>query len=214
MRHIWFIGSMGLMAAAVLFAPISHAADDVPAAFRFFSCRPIEFDSKGVVLPAMVDTLVEVDEEGKPGAVSFREPITVPGLEAAMIKRAKSCGYFPARSRGKAAPGHARVMFPISQAEDQSPGATPTVGDVSECAPKDYPEKSRRRGSEGTTRVRFTVDDKGGLKSFGVERSSGDLLLDYTALIKLSDCKFTPGKAADGTPIGGTFTVDYQWKLQ
>jgi protein TonB len=38
-------------------------------------------------------------------------------------------------------------------------------------------------------------------------------MLDKVAIDKLSECTFKPGIDDTGKPIGGSFDVDYVWKL-
>ena len=75
-----------------------------------------------------------------------------------------------------------------------------------------------RAEATGTTVIRFTVDATGKLASADVVKSAGPTrehrLLDRVAVTKLSECRFTPGRDAEGRPIGGSFNVEYVWKLQ
>ena len=98
--------------------------------------------------------------------------------------------------------------------------ARPAIGDVTACAPRaeDYPPPAIRAEATGTTRVRFTIDAAGKLTKAEVAKSAGSSrehrLLDRVAIDKLSTCKFTPGIDANGKPTGGSFDVEYVWKLQ
>jgi protein TonB len=98
--------------------------------------------------------------------------------------------------------------------------ARPAIGNVASCAPRaeDYPPAAIRAEATGTTRIRFTVDAQGKLAKSEVIRSAGSSrehrALDRIAEQKLSECKFTPGIDENGRPTGGTFEVDYVWKLQ
>jgi TonB family protein len=207
--------SASLVVLLVLHTP--HAvAGDLPAGLRIGSCDRLKFDVSGVSVPEVVEVLVEVDPAGIPTSARSLTPTSISAFDEAVAALAMSCKYSGATVQGKSVPGQLRFVLPIRQAPEQRPGALPAIGDVKECAPKaeDYPPAALRANQEGTTRIGFTVDEKGQLKAFGVIRSSGHLLLDYTALIKLAGCKFVPGKAPDGTPIGGSFSVEYVWKLQ
>jgi TonB family protein len=200
----------------VLVLHVPHAsAGDLPAALRLGSCDRLKFDVSGVSVPEAVEVLVEVDPTGKPVSARTLSPTSLSAFDEAVAALAMSCKYSAATAQGKSVPGQLRFVLPIRQAPEQRPGALPAIGDVKACAPKaeDYPSAALRANQEGTTRISFTVDEKGQLQAFGVSRSSGHLLLDYTALIKLAGCKFVPGKAPDGTPIGGSFSVEYVWKL-
>jgi len=90
---------------------------------------------------------------------------------------------------------------------------------VSTCAPKgdDYPAIAIKEEATGTTKVRFTVDASGKLASAEVVKSAGasraHKALDRVALQKLSECTFRPGIDENGKAVGGTFDVEYVWKL-
>ena len=98
--------------------------------------------------------------------------------------------------------------------------ARPAIGNVASCAPtaEDYPPAAQRAEATGTTKIRFQIDASGKLAGAEVVRSAGPSrehrLLDRVAVTKLSECKFTPGRDAEGRAVGGTFEVDYVWKLQ
>jgi len=98
-------------------------------------------------------------------------------------------------------------------------GMKPAIADVRACSPtsEDYPAAARRAEATGITKIRFTVDAKGALAKAEVQRSSGSSRehkqLDRIAMSKLSDCRFTPGTDAEGRPVGGTFEVEYVWKI-
>jgi TonB family protein len=101
----------------------------------------------------------------------------------------------------------------------QSGRSKPAIGDVSACAPKDedYPAAAVRTNATGTTRIRFTVGQTGYLINSEIVKTSGKTRshrqLDRVALAKLSECKFAAGVSANGSPTGGTFEVEYVWKL-
>jgi protein TonB len=97
--------------------------------------------------------------------------------------------------------------------------ARPAIANVQACAPTgdDYPAAARRAEATGTTKIRFQVGADGKLSGAEVVRSSGasreHKMLDRLALSKLSDCSFKPGRDENGRPTGGSFEVDYVWKL-
>ena len=97
--------------------------------------------------------------------------------------------------------------------------ARPAIGNVAACAPgpDDYPAVAQKEEATGTTRVRFTVDAAGKLAGAEVVKSAGGSrahkALDRVAVSKLSECKFTPGQDENGRAVGGTFDVEYVWKL-
>ncbi len=98
--------------------------------------------------------------------------------------------------------------------------AKPAIGNVAACAPKneDYPAAAVRAEATGTTRIRFTVDATGKLSNAEVVKPAGSSRehrqLDRVALSKLSECTFKPGNDETGKPVGGTFEVEYVWKLE
>jgi protein TonB len=98
--------------------------------------------------------------------------------------------------------------------------ARPAIANVKACAPReeDYPAAAARTEAIGTTKVRFSIDGQGALVKAEVVKSAGGSrehkLLDRVALDKLSACKFTPGADESGRPVGGSFDVEYVWKLQ
>ena len=97
--------------------------------------------------------------------------------------------------------------------------ARPAIGNVKACAPgpEDYPAVAVKEEATGTTRVRFTVDATGKLSASEVVRSAGasraHKALDRVAVTKLSECKFSPGIDENGRAVGGSFDVEYVWKL-
>ncbi len=67
--------------------------------------------------------------------------------------------------------------------------------------------------------MRFNVGPDGKLAGAPeVVRSSGPTrehkMLDRMAVSKLGECHFTPGRDEHGKPVGGSFEVDYVWKLE
>jgi protein TonB len=97
--------------------------------------------------------------------------------------------------------------------------ARPAIGNVASCAPgpDDYPAAALKEEATGTTRVRFTVDAAGKLAGSEVVKSAGasraHKALDRVAVQKLSECTFKPGIDENGRAVGGTFDVEYVWKL-
>ncbi len=98
--------------------------------------------------------------------------------------------------------------------------ARPAIADVKSCAPTsdDYPPAAVRAEATGTTVVRFNVSADGKMTGAEVVRSSGPSrehkLMDRVAVSKLSECSFKAGQDQNGAPMGGTFNVEYVWKLE
>jgi protein TonB len=115
----------------------------------------------------------------------------------------------------------APAQAPVAEAPPAPPrvAARPAIGNVSTCAPKgdDYPAIAIKEEATGTTKVRFTVDASGKLASAEVVKSAGasraHKALDRVAVQKLSECTFRPGIDETGKAVGGTFDVEYVWKL-
>lgn len=98
--------------------------------------------------------------------------------------------------------------------------AKPAIANARDCAPTgdDYPAAAKRAEATGTTRVRFSVGADGKLAGAEVLRSAGSSrehkMLDRVAVSKLSECSFKAGLDEHGKPTGGSFEVDYVWKLE
>jgi protein TonB len=109
---------------------------------------------------------------------------------------------------------------PAAAAPAAPQAARPAIANVKACAPReeDYPPAAARAEATGTTKVRFSIDGQGALVKAEVVKSAGGSrehkLLDRTAVEKLSTCKFVPGTDENGRPAGGSFDVEYVWKLQ
>ncbi len=97
--------------------------------------------------------------------------------------------------------------------------ARPALANASSCAPgpDDYPAAAKRADATGTTKIRFSVGPDGKMASAEIVKSAGSSrehkMLDRVALSKLSECSFKPGVDENGKPAGGSFDVEYVWKL-
>jgi protein TonB len=117
------------------------------------------------------------------------------------------------------APPPAPVAPPPAPVAPPRVAARAAVANARECAPTadDYPAAAKRAEATGTTSIRFTVGADGKLVSAEVVKSAGPSrehkLLDRVAVAKLSECRFTPGVDENGKAVGGTFPVDYVWRL-
>jgi protein TonB len=98
--------------------------------------------------------------------------------------------------------------------------AKPAIANVQACAPgaEDYPAAARRAEAIGITRLRFTIDAAGALVRSEIVKPAGSSrehrLLDRVAESKLASCYFTAGVDENGRAMGGTFEVDYVWRLE
>jgi protein TonB len=97
--------------------------------------------------------------------------------------------------------------------------ARPAIANIATCAPKseDYPAPALRAEATGTTKIRFTIDATGKVAKVEVVKSAGasreHRMLDRVAVDKLSTCRFTPGIDENGKAVGGSFDVEYVWKI-
>lgn len=80
------------------------------------------------------------------------------------------------------------------------------------CTRPVYPKEAQRRGSQGTTTIRFLIDTDGSVAQSNILKSSGDLSLDEAARSALSQCRFKP-VIKDGQPQRAWVPVQYVWSL-
>jgi len=190
---------------------------DAPAAVVAGSCKAVDFNRASLSSAVKVDVVVQVDDTGAPVSVRPISDVANSVVLEAVTTSIMTCKFQPAVRDSKPTAGSARLLYQFNLPPSAAPTARkPAIVNAPNCAPTsdDYPPDSRRLNETGTTRITFTIGPDGRLTAFGVVRSSGFLRLDFTALIKLAGCKFRPGTAADGTPIGASFDVDYVWKLE
>lgn len=112
------------------------------------------------------------------------------------------------------------VQAPPAPPPPPRAAARPAIANVQACAPTsdDYPRAARSADTTGTTTVRFNVGGDGKLQGTPeVVKSSGPSrehkMLDRVAVAKLAECAFRAGVDENGRPMGGSFTVEYVWKL-
>lgn len=100
------------------------------------------------------------------------------------------------------APGQVRVRPEKKAGED--------------CKPK-YPDFARRTDAEGTTRVRYLVNESGRVSKVHIAESSGETpshkLLDFAASVAVWACLFEPG-TVDGKAVEMWAIQQYNWELQ
>ena len=80
------------------------------------------------------------------------------------------------------------------------------------CSRPEYPKEARRRGSQGTTSIRFLIDTDGSVAQSVILKSSGDLSLDEAARSALSKCRFKPA-VKDSQPQRAWAPVQFVWSL-
>ena len=81
------------------------------------------------------------------------------------------------------------------------------------CARVDYPVEARRRGAEGTTRVRVLIDTNGAVKAVDLVSSSGHEDLDSTAIRFFMTCRGKPA-TKDGEAVESQMEIEYVWRAQ
>ncbi len=96
--------------------------------------------------------------------------------------------------------------------------AQPAIGNVEGCKPEYTPAATRAEITGVSTTIKFTVDASGKLASAEILKASGSSRehrqLDQAAVQALSACKtFRAGRDAEGRAVGGSFSVEYVWKL-
>lgn len=99
-----------------------------------------------------------------------------------------------------------------SRSETALAGGTKPPAKPATCAKPEYPKAARRRGSEGTTTLRFLIDTDGSVARSEVAQSSGDSALDESARAAVSQCKFKPA-VIDGKATRAWVAVQYVWSL-
>jgi len=105
---------------------------------------------------------------------------------------------------------------PSPTAEPAEQSADKATDERASCAPKqsDYPEESFRRGHEGTTRLRFIIDETGKPTAIKVIRTSGHTDLDKKSIEILSRCVLRPYTDPNGNVLRSQMDVDYKWSLR
>ena len=119
-------------------------------------------------------------------------------------------------------PAPVRITPPAPPAPPAPPprAARPAIANARDCAPSnsDYPRAALKEEATGTTKIRFSINADGKLAGAEVIMSAGSSrahkMLDRVALSKLSECTFKPGLDANGHAVGGSFDVEYVWKIQ
>lgn len=144
------------------------------------------------------------------------EPPTTPAQEPAITTHHDATLPSAPMNETAAANSQASASLPAAQRM----AARPAIANVRACAPTgdDYPPTARRAEATGTTRLRFTINAVGALTRSEIVRSAGPTrehrLLDKVAENRLAGCAFTAGQDETGQAVGGTFEVDYVWRLE
>ena len=107
----------------------------------------------------------------------------------------------------------------------QAPASAPAVSAAASavlhgmaCTPPAMPMRAAEAGAQGTSRLRFHVDETGKVTSAEVIKSSGQTsahrLLDNAAMKALAQCPVEPARDANGRPVASDVDVSYTWKLE
>jgi protein TonB len=108
----------------------------------------------------------------------------------------------------------------------QAPASAPNVSAAASavmhagvaCSPQIMPMRALEAGAQGTSHIRFHVDETGKVTSAEITRSSGRTsehrLLDNAAMKALAQCPVEPARDADGRPVASDVDVSYTWKLE
>ncbi|MCS0706467.1 energy transducer TonB [Massilia aurea] len=104
------------------------------------------------------------------------------------------------------------AQAPVTRANADVASTTTSAQKPATCPRVEYPKEALRRGSQGTTTVRFLIDIDGRVAQSNILKSSGDLSLDEAALSGLSRCRFKPA-VRDGQPQRAWVPVQYVWLL-
>ena len=107
----------------------------------------------------------------------------------------------------------------------QAPASAPAVSAAASaimhgsaaCAPA-MPKRAAEAHAQGTSRIRFHVDETGKVTAAEIIRSAGQTsahrLLDNAARQALAQCPFTPARDANGQPVASDVDVSYAWTLE
>ncbi|MFC5460854.1 energy transducer TonB [Massilia niabensis] len=113
------------------------------------------------------------------------------------------------------------AQAPAAQGDTVTRGSSAVAGadkttsalKTSTCARPEYPKDARRRGSQGTTTIRFLIDTDGSVAQSDIVKSSGDASLDEAARSALAKCRFKTAKK-DGKPRRAWVPVQYVWTME
>ena len=119
------------------------------------------------------------------------------------------------------------TLASVAFAQASAPAAAASAASVGKAARIDatdvrcrppYPPAALRSRTQGTTRLRFSVNENGLVTAAEVVGSSGPTfnhqLLDYAALATLIRCPFKVGLDEAGNPAATSLIVSYEWKLE
>lgn len=118
------------------------------------------------------------------------------------------------------AAGMAVASAAFAQAPASAPVASAAASAVMHgsmaCAPG-MPRRAAEARAQGTSRIRFHVDETGKVTGAEIIESAGrgtaHRLLDESAMKALARCPFDPARDASGQPVASDVDISYTWKL-
>lgn len=134
----------------------------------------------------------------KPPRKSALKPLRHSGDKAAARAAGSAPFEIAASSREAGANGLQTVSAPSAEPFNPKPA---------------YPELARKRGQEGTARIRCEVDTAGNVAAASIAGSSGHKLLDEAALETVRKWRFRPA-LSQGRPARGTVIVPVEFRLR
>lgn len=113
----------------------------------------------------------------------------------------------------------APVPLPAAPPRAEPPAAKPVAvkprGNPGEWVTnEDYPDAALRAEEQGRTGLRIEVGPDGRPTGCTVTASSGSASLDAAACkLLMRRARFTPGKDANGDPVGGAYANSFNWRI-
>lgn len=131
-------------------------------------------------------------------------------LDRAAVEAFSKCRGIPALLNGAPVPSYTRINFNWKIADQRRAMATM---DAQGRMPS-YPEEAIREERQGTTKMRFTVNERGYATQAEVLESSGSDALDTAAMSALVACRFKPATDSADRAVLQPIVMEYVWKLQ
>jgi TonB family protein len=153
--------------------------------------------------------------EGRPASWELQRSTGNADLDRDILNSLRSCAQVQEPKAGSSAQADQSLSVFVSPEGELYAGDRPKLLNARQWSPStnDYPVASLRDREQGLTKVRFTLDEDGTLVASEIAKSSGYHRLDARSIHLIKQCRFAPGRTVDGKGIGGSFVVDYRWKL-
>lgn len=139
----------------------------------------------------------------RPAQQGLKWQAAIPVLVLALTSLA-GCAQAPAVQGGSAT----RASSAVADA-----GKTTSASKSATCAKPEYPKEAARRGSQGTTTVRFLIETDGSVVQSEIVKSSGDASLDEAARSALAKCRFKQVTKDGRPPQRAWMPVQYVWSM-